>query len=223
MNKIRKGYYHVQTAARHSQQNLRGGVFALLHRISHSRKRNKGGILIEFAFSIPVYISLLFFVHDHFRFYELKNKLKSSTYLIASMIQQINNLKSNKQLLLSDIKKIVFAGSLNLFHTNSMFYPYPFGTTPHAYFQYVKRIESNKYNYQCFWVNANNQSSSPATLAGGGATASTTKTLSQIIDIHPDLECHKDGDERLLINYWFYAMCGNESNSKLGLLIMKPK
>ena len=122
------------------------------------------------------------------------------------------------------MKKIVFAGSLNLFHTNSMFYPYPLGITPYAYFQYVKRVESNKYNYQAFWINANNNSSSPATLDGGGyADESTTKTLSQIIDIHPDLECHKDGNERLLINYWFGAMCGNESSSKLGLLIMKPK
>ena len=99
------------------------------------------------------------------------------------MIQQINNSKANKQLSISDMKRIVFAGGLNLFHTNSMFYPYPLGTTPHAYFQYVKRVDSNTYNYQNFWVNAyeSNSSSSPATLDGDSSPTST-KTLSQITE-----------------------------------------
>lgn len=201
-----------------------GGGSILLQRLLLLRKPCKGGILIEFAFAIPVCIILLFFVHDHFRFYELKNKLKTSAYLIATMIQNINNSKSNEQLSLSDIKRIVFAGSLNLFHTNSMFYPFPLGTSPHAYFQYVKRIEENKYNYQAFWTNPYQKgSTSPATMRGA-IDANGTRTLSQITNIHPDLECHKDGDERLLINYWFRQEFGSdESSSKIGFLIMKPK
>ena len=57
----------------------------------------KGGILIEFAFSVPILVGLLFFLCDHYRFYELKNKVKSSAYLAASMVQQITNNRTNKQ------------------------------------------------------------------------------------------------------------------------------
>ena len=92
--------------------------------ISHHKGNtyyHHGGILIEFAFSIPIMIILLLFVHDHYRFYELKSKLKSSAYLVASMIQQLSNTRSDKQLTSTDLAHIVYASCLNLFHSNSVF------------------------------------------------------------------------------------------------------
>ena len=70
-------------------KNCGGGVFAFLRKILRLYTSHKGGILIEFTFSIPICIFLLFFVADHYRFYELKSKVKTSTYLVSSMIQQL--------------------------------------------------------------------------------------------------------------------------------------
>ena len=117
-----------------------------------SKRHYTGGILIEFTFSIPVCIILLFFVNDHYRLHELKNKLKSSSYLIASIIQQLKNSSTEKQLSLADFAKITYAGCLNLFHTNSMFKPWPLGISFNVGYYWVKRENTDSYKYQNFYV-----------------------------------------------------------------------
>lgn len=194
-----------------------------MRRLLRARKHNKGGILIEFTFSIPVCLALLFFVNDHYRFYELKNKIKSSTYFIASMIQQIGNNRANKQLTMADIKRIAFAGTLNLFHSNSMFYPWPLGVQPMVYCQYIKRISKNEYKWQGFFVNAIDTSMSPDTLGGMPHNGYPNKSLTEIADIHPDLVCYNDGEERLLVNVWLNRIRpANISNSELGFFFLQP-
>ena len=201
-----------------------GGVFALLQRILHLSKRNNGGILIEFTFSIPVCISLLFFVNDHYRFYELKSKIRTSAYLAASMLQQLGNTRTDKQLSINDICRIAFASCLNLFHTNVMFKPHPFGIYYLAYFYYVKRISSDNYQYQTFWTTTGNSG-----LDSNILTDRTNKSVGkiakrsqlQIEAIHPDLVCQNDGEERLLIECWYNKVSGF-SKSKLGLFILEP-
>ncbi len=58
------------------------------------KNQNAGAILIEFAFSIPVLIAILYFILDgpNLRLYQLK--LKNSAYLAVNMIQ---NIKSSLQ------------------------------------------------------------------------------------------------------------------------------
>ena len=109
-------------------------VHQTVHRImhhhttaSHKRYYHHGGILIEFAFSIPIIILLLLFVNDHYRFYELRNKIKSSAYLAASMLQQLGNTRTDKQLTSSNLSRISYVSCLNFFHTNTMFKPWSLG------------------------------------------------------------------------------------------------
>ena len=202
---------------------MRGGVFVLLRRILRFYRYNKGGILIEFTFSIPVCISLLFFVNDHFRFYELKNKIKTSTYLAASMIQQIGNTRTDKRLTKKDIARITHASGLNFFHTNTMYNPWPFGIYYLIDCFYVKRINSNNYQYQEVW----GSTTSAKTLNDmGSATSVTTKTLAQVEAMCPDLICDKDGDERVLIEGNYRSKVADVSKfdkSKLGFFLLKPK
>lgn len=117
-----------------------------------SKRHYTGGILIEFTFSIPVCIILLFFVNDHYRLHELKNKLKSSSYLIASIIQQLKNSSTEKQLSLADFAKITYAGCLNLFHTNSMSKPWTLEISFNVGYYWVKRENTDSYKYQNFYV-----------------------------------------------------------------------
>ena len=203
--------------------------------ISHHKDNtcyHRGGILIEFVFSIPIVITLIFFVNDHYRFFELKNKLKSSAYLVASMVQNINNVKSDKQLTLTDIKMICFASSLNLFYTNSMFPPYPIGIKQCVYFHYVKRISRNEYKVQQIWTNAEENTTSVNTIRGGMTSGTNLQTweLSKVIDRCSGLECFNDGEERLLINVWYDSNVWldpikyqeNAVNRRLGLFILRP-
>ena len=179
-----------------------------------------GSILIEFAFSIPIIILLLFFANDHFRIYELQNKLKTSAYLATSMFQQITNIRSDKQLTSNDIARIAYASCLNFFHTNTMFYPWQFGIFYSIDFFWVKRENENKYQYQNGWGSLE-RGNSPLSIAKSGSNT-TTKTLSQIVQLHPDLVCDNDGDERVLF-VSAYRMKNNFNKSKLSFFMLNPK
>ena len=186
-----------------------------IHSNSHS-----GGILIEFAFSIPILIILLLFACDHYRFYELKDKIKTSAYLAASMVQQITNTKSDKQLTKKDIARIMYASCLNFFHTNTMFKPWPFGIYYIAHFYYVKRLSSNEYLYQmtysCF-DSGNSPSNVPSVICNPLAKV----TKSSIEMIHSDLICDKNGDERVFMECCYRKI--NFSKKKLGFFILNPQ
>ena len=185
------------------------------------RSTYHGGILIEFAFSIPILISLLFFVNDHFRFYELKNKIKTSAYLAASMLQQLKNTKANKQLTKQDLAKITYASCLNLFHTNSMFYPWSLGILYRVNFYHVKREAQNNYNYFFCSIDTGNGGIN----FGNGMYISPfvyrNYTQTQVEAIHADLICNKNGDERLLIECCYVQV--GFFKSKLGFFIIEPK
>ena len=177
---------------------------------------NHGGVLIEFAFSIPVLIFLLFFVSDHYRFYELKNKIRASTYLAASMVQQIGNTRTDKQLTSGDFQRICLVSCFNFFHTNSVFFPWPFGFSVGIDLEYVKRLSSDNYQYQ--------QSYSSCKKNGFIKYTGSlyTKTKAWVKDLNPNLVCNKDGDERLLITY-YYRKQDNFDKSKLGLFLLEPQ
>ncbi len=194
-------------------------LFSRFFRKFSSYSCNHGGILIEFAFSVPIVILLLYFVNDHYRFYELKNKARTSAYLAAGMVQQLGNKRTNKQLTKNDIARITYASCLNFFHNNSMFRPWPFGLYVVMDITYVKRITDDNYQYQFVWT---------ATTAGTRPEEMNyylgsleTKTKSEIAQLKSDLICERNGDERIRILYCYrnYGF----SKKKLGLFILNPK
>ncbi|MBQ7673356.1 MAG: hypothetical protein IJT36_02365 [Alphaproteobacteria bacterium] len=191
-----------------------------------THRYNKGGILIEFALSIPILISLLLFVFDHYRFYELKDKIKSSTYLAASIMQQLSNSREDKQLTQNDLKRITFASCLNLFHSNSMCYPWPLGIYPVIEWLYAKRLSDDSYQWQSSWTaisTATEKGNSLDDFLGYSIGSVTIKTKSQIFSIFPDLTCSRDGDERILIRYWYRRSWKNYSKNKLGFFLLEPQ
>ena len=188
-----------------------------MRRLLRVRNTHKGGILIEFTFAIPVCISLLFFVNDHYRIYELNNKIKASTYLAASMVQHVTNTRADMQLRINDIKHIAYASCLNLFHTNSMFKPFQLGIYYIAHFHYVKRLNSNSYQYQKTW-SATSTGNTPNNMGKSGVDT-LTRTQAQLEALHPDLVCQHDGEERVLFEC-AYRKSSYFSKSKLGLFLM---
>ena len=183
------------------------------------KNKHKGGILIEFTFCIPLCIILLFFVNDHYRFYELKNKIKNSAYLAASMIQNLGNTRTDKQLTTSDLGRISLASSLNLFHTNAMFNPWPLGIYYVTDCKYVKKVNANSYQYQHSYGSFSS-GISPQKM-NKKAMSIATRNEGEILAMHPDLICYNNGEERLLITISYRY--GNFDKSKLGFLLMVPK
>ena len=135
------------------------------------------------------------------------------------MVQQIKNTKSEKQLTKYDCAYIAYASSLNLFHTNTMFYPWPFGIYYVVNFGYVKRINENSYQFQRSWGSIS--SNSPSSMNCSCASIST-KTRNEIETIHKDLICNKDGDKRILIEC-YYRKTGAFNKNKLGFFLIEPK
>ncbi|MBR1734029.1 MAG: pilus assembly protein [Alphaproteobacteria bacterium] len=164
------------------------------------KKRNIGGILIEFTICLPILILVLFFVNDHYRFYELRDKVKASAYMAASMCQNVCNNRDSKQLTITDLKRITYASCLNFFHNQTMFSPWPFGMYYSIIWIYVKRNSSNNYRYQTYITNT--YSGSTPTDLNHTTTSLTTKTETEIKSIHADLVCENDGDERVMV--WVY-------------------
>ena len=183
---------------------------------------HSGGILIEFAFSIPILIIILLFASDHYRFYELKNKLRGSAYLAASMVQQLNNAKTNKQITSFDLARISFASCLNLFYNNSMFDPFPIGMYYDIDYYYVKRINSDSYNFQvCYGSTSIGHSPNEMSKTCGVVTV---KTLAEIQEYDPNLACEKDGDEKLLLECCYRKRkLGLFNINHLGFFLLNPK
>ncbi|MBQ7674316.1 MAG: hypothetical protein IJT36_07380 [Alphaproteobacteria bacterium] len=162
----------------------------------------------------------MFFTCDHYRLYELRNKAKASAYLTASIIQQLTNTRTDKTLTSRDFACIVYAYSLNFFHTNTMFNPWKFGMYCAADVFWIKRISDNSYQCQnCFGTSSIGISPSEMRKSCGSIT---TKTKKEISSMHPDLVCEKDGDERVLIEYC-YRKATSFNKQKLGLFILEPR
>lgn len=138
------------------------------------------------------------------------------------MIQQVTNNRSDKQLTQNDLARISYTSCLNLFHTNSMFDPWPLDIYYDIDYVYVKRISSDSYKIQTGW-GSTSQGSSPNDMSKNFENVAT-RNLAAIQAYHPDLVCDKDGDERLLLKcYYRKKKIGTFNKSKLGFLIINPK
>ena len=148
------------------------------------------------------------------------------------MIQQLTNTRTDKQLTKSDLSRIAYACGLNFFHNNSMFNPWPLGLFLCMNTWWVKRINSNSYQYQLSWISTSNHASSPNNMFYGIGNIEAMTKEQLIAELkekligynkyqHSDLFCEKDGDERVLIEIHYRKI--NFDKRKLGLFILEPK
>lgn len=135
------------------------------------------------------------------------------------MIQHVTNTRADKQLTINDIRRITYASCLNLFHTNSMFNPWPLGIYYVAHFYYVKRLSSDNYQIQRTY-SSTSSGNSPNNMVRSSVNISTI-TRDQVEAIHPDLVCQKDGDERVLI-FLVYRKTSGFNKGKLGFFLFSP-
>ena len=140
------------------------------------------------------------------------------------MVQQLGNTRNTKQLTKQDLNRITYASCLNLFHTNSMFYPWPLGIYYLARFHYVKRENGNSYKY--YYWECSTGSNAQTVNEGMWSSANlnpVNKSSNEIKELHPDLISQNNGDERLLI-ICFYGCTKRTyfAKSKLGFFMLEP-
>ena len=133
------------------------------------------------------------------------------------MIQQLGNTRTDKQLRKSDIANITYASCLNFFYTTSMFNPWTLGLFFVIDYHWVKRINSDSYQFQQAW-GSTQYGVSPADMSVGIMEV-YTKTKNQIAAYHPDLVCTKDGEERLFMRVC-YRKAPGFIKSKIGMFIL---
>ena len=121
--------------------------------------------------------------------------------MIASMLQNVHNTDDGF-ITMEDAKRITYTASLNLFHNNTMFSPWPFGICISCYIYYFKRI-SNSYYYGYYYNNQTHQGSSPTSMwdTYGKQMYSSASELKKL---HPNLVLEKDGDEKVYIKFFYY-------------------
>ena len=167
----------------------------------------------------------MFFALDHYRFYELRSKIKASTYLAASMLQQVTNLRSEKNLTINDLRRITATSCMNLFHTNAAYEPWPFGIYFSLDLYWAKKVGDDRYIFQHPWAQTTNGRSPNTIRKSGNISATTytdTYTEAQIKAIHEDLVCEKNNEERVLVTCC-YRKADGYNKKKLGLYILEPK
>ena len=137
------------------------------------------------------------------------------------MVQQLTNLRIDKHLTMSDLRRITYASCLNFFHTNTMFQPFSLGLYYDIDYYYIKRKNINTYSFQDYYTGTYG---SDLPRANYQYRSEMEKTLAEIKEIHPDLECDKDGDERLCV-YVAYKKAYNTTivKQKLGFFLMIPQ
>ncbi len=138
------------------------------------------------------------------------------------MIQQITNTRTNKQLTTDDLARISYAVCLNFFHTNTMFNPWPLGIYAAVDYYYVKRLRNDCYQYQQCWSTTSSGGKSPHEMNTSYGQVKTI-SLNQVKELHADLVCNQDGEERILIDFCYRKYEIFYNKQKLGLFILSPK
>lgn len=108
-------------------------------------KNSKGAILLEFSFSIPTLIIVLFFILDVPQAYRISSKLQKTSELFAEMILNVNRQKESRAITIDDLKNISKAIGLTFTDVlENKNYPFYLST----YLICIKGKNNNKFEQQ---------------------------------------------------------------------------
>jgi hypothetical protein len=149
---------------------------------------SRGAVLVEFAFSIPVLLMVLYYVLDYPNYMRLKSKTRNSAYMAVSMIQNISRHRENKKITLQDIQRINYVSFLNYccgkqqLKTTEDNYIYPLGHLPLTVLICVKGVADNKCKVVWSLFASGFNATSP--LANGGTIDESNFSQSSLTTAH---------------------------------------
>ena len=80
----------------------------------------RGAIIIEFAFSIPVFMALIYYLHDVPKLQRYQQQMDFVAQQVAQMLQNVSQQRTNKRITQNDIVNVARAAYLTVFPGVSM-------------------------------------------------------------------------------------------------------
>ena len=193
------------------RKNLPGGGGTLSFRqimpifsITEWLRGSKGAILIEFAFSIPVFLTLIYYLHDIPRAQRHKQQMNFVAQQMSQMLQTVSQGRSNKRITWTDIKNAALAAYLTMYPGVSMKPTQPnylpLGFYVEAYVYYVVGEANGKASAK-WWEGLYYTHLSPLPISGSTDNATRLVRFLRNADpaqIHPSLTI-KPGEAKIIV------------------------
>lgn len=135
-----------------------------------SRKSSAGAILIEFAFSVPVFLALIYYLHDVPKVNRYNEQMKFVSYQLAQILQTTSKYRTNKAITKRDLQYATDAAYLSIYPGTSMRSkkgpggPFVGPGFPHGFLYYVKCDASGRASVK--WVLKYQYGGDPKTIGG---------------------------------------------------------
>ena len=135
-----------------------------------SRKSSAGAILIEFAFSVPVFLALIYYLHDVPKVNRYNEQMKFVSYQLAQILQTTSKYRANKAITKRDLQYATDAAYLSIYPGTSMRSkkgpggPFVGPGFPHGFLYYVKCDASGRASVK--WVLKYQYGGDPKTIGG---------------------------------------------------------
>ena len=121
------------------------------------KKPKIGAILIEFAFAIPVLVSILYFILDGpgLRLYQLK--LKNTAHFAVNLLQNLTDQREDKFINVNDLKRVTLSAFSNIYRSSLMLKDsrkkgYPLGHYGHIYVWCIFGNEDGTASVKWVWA-----------------------------------------------------------------------
>lgn len=168
----------------------------------------KGSILIEFAFAIPVFLALIYYIHDAPQAQRWQQQMRFVSEQIIQGIQTVSQSRSTdkKRITLTDLKHIFCSSFLSIFDGTSMFAiskcKCKYGYFPHFSILSIRGIEYGR--AKVIWrkdmVSDPDQTFNPGQLYMVGNANSIIKASAGDIISTSELNCKiEPGENRIIV------------------------
>jgi len=196
--------------------------------------RSRGAILIEFAISIPVLLTILYYTYDLPKYVRIKEKVEFCAYCYVNMVQNISQNRENKRITLTDLGNIIAASSLPYFGGGTSQYgggdiqSYTHGFFPHPMLLFVKGLDNGKakimWIVKAMWFPPGG---SAATTSASDASYHCLVNWNIGRELEPSAVCEgfsiKPGEIKMVLDYYFFSSTDTVPAAKWGLLILAPQ
>jgi Flp pilus assembly protein TadG len=205
-----------------------------------------GSVLVEFALAIPVFVAIIYYMHDLPKLAHVKKRMEFVAHEMVNILQNISQGRDNKKITLNDIRYAVSATYLSFYPGLTQYTTSPntniFGHARHGHVVCVKGLANG--NADILWrvrFHGAENSPSPLTLTASEGTwgSSIYQPSSANIApsvIYPSLQI-REGEIKILVecgfhyhavrDYWRYYFtngryCADVSDtSAFGFLILQ--
>lgn len=200
-----------------------------------------GAVVLELALSIPVFLALLYYMHDVPRLQELKSRSRFVTFCGINMLQNMTMKRADKRVTIADfirvtcIAEMPFVGGGTAHYSSTVSGVSPRQIQNQFTLFYVKGISSTK--ARIYWGITNNGCGNPKIRNSAGLVTSGTPSWQWVTVIKAPIgkdvdqsSIHKDlhlqaGEAAMIVDNTFFPRGSLKYNPKklFGFLIYTPK